>query len=264
MFRIPTCGVIAAAAALLFAGAAQAQTYRLNYEVEVLGVVVLGSASYEVTSTDSRYAVRANVRTSGLARLFDQTEINATTSGTMSGAGLTWGRYDLSHAYAGKFRRTRMERAGGAVTSEINPAYRDFGDPPANAAHQRASYDPLSALFALGRQVGAARNCRGSVLVFDGVQHYRLAVSGGAQTQFNGGGYRGPAITCQFRSEPIAGFDMTAEERARIPTGEATFAVPQDGGFAPMLRLSVPTPLGAAVVNIRDYQRVDQGARASS
>ncbi|HRO03013.1 MAG TPA: DUF3108 domain-containing protein, partial [Terricaulis sp.] len=178
-----------ACAGALFAGGASAETYRLNYEVAVLGVVELGSASYEVTTSGARYAVRANVRTSGLARMFDQTEINAATSGSVSPQGLAWTRYDISHAYAGKFRRTRMDRAAGAVTSEITPEYRDRGDPPATAAHQRDSYDPLSALFALGRQVGAARACRGAVLVYDGLQHYRLALSGGAEGNFNGGGY---------------------------------------------------------------------------
>jgi hypothetical protein len=242
-------------AQVMFATGARAETYRLNYEVAVLGVVVLGSANYEVTSTPTRYAVRANVRTSGLARLFDQTEINVSTIGAVSQAGLTWSRYDISHAYAGKFRRTRMTREAGVVSTEIAPTYRDWGSPPATAAHQRASDDPLSGLFALGRQVGAARNCRGSVLVFDGRQHYRLAVSGGAQAAFNGGGYRGASITCQFRYEPIAGFDMTADERARIPTGQATFALVEGSDFAPPLRLSVPTPLGAAVVDVRGFER---------
>ena len=244
-----------ACASALFITNANAETYRLNYNVAVLGVVELGTASYEVTDSATRYAVRANVRTSGLARLFDQTEINASTSGVVSAQGLAWTRYDISHAYAGKFRRTRLDRAAGIVSSEITPNYRDLGSPPATAANQTASYDPLSALFALGRQVGAARACRGAVLVLDGLQLYRLAVSGGAAGTYNGGGYNGPSVTCQFRYEPLAGFNMSAEERARIPAGEATFALDPQAVFAAPLRLSVPTPLGAAVVEIRSYQR---------
>ncbi len=243
-------------ACALFAASAQAETYRLNYNVAVLGVVELGVASFEVTDTPTRYAVRANVRTSGMARMFDQTEINAATSGSVSAQGLAWTRYDLSHAYAGKFRRTRLDRAAGVVSANIEPSYSNMGAPVANAEHQRASYDPLSALFALGRQVGQARACSGSVLVFDGRQHYRLAVSGGAEGQYNRGGYRGSALTCQFRYQPIAGFNMTEAERARIPTGEAVFAL-DEGSFSAPLRLSVPTPLGAAVVEIREYQRTN-------
>lgn len=237
-------------------GTVRAETYRLDYDVAVLNVVVLGTASYQVTASESRYAVRANVRTSGLARLFDQTEINAATSGSVSSAGLNWSRYDISHAYEGKFRRVQISRgAGGVLNAQITPNYREWGNPPASPTQQRTSYDPLSALFALGRQVNARQQCRGAVFVFDGLQHYRLSVSGGASRQYVGGGYRGPALVCQFRYEPIAGFDLTAAERARIPVGEAIFALPTGASFAAPLRLSVPTPLGSAVVEVRNYSR---------
>lgn len=242
-------------ACALLIGNASAETYRLQYNVAMLGGLELGTASFEVSDTPTRYNISASVRTIGVARLFDDTDIVATTSGVVSAQGLAWTRYEIAHAYAGKFRRTRLDRAVGVVTSEVTPAHSDLGDPSASAAHQRASYDPLSALFALGRQVGASRTCRGSVLVFDGRQHYRLAVSGiGVQAEFAAGNYQGPAVTCEFRYEPIAGFDLTEEERARIPVGEAVFALQPQAAFAAPLRLSVPTPIGAAVVEIRDYQ----------
>lgn len=249
--------LVATVAGAMLATSAAAETFRLNYDLAVLGAVELGVASYELTSTDTNYAVRANVRTSGLARLFDQTEINAATRGALSPQGLTWSRYDISHAYAGKFRRTRLERAAGVVAGEITPTYTDMGDPPASSEHQRSSYDPLSGLFALGRQVGRARGCTGAVLVFDGRQHYRLSVSGGAQGRYENGGYRGPAVTCQFRYQPIAGFNLSADERARLPTGEIVFGLPEGALFAPPVRLSVPTPLGSAVMTLRSYQRAD-------
>lgn len=248
---------LAAAIACAFTGAAQAETYRLNYEAAVLGVVVLGTVSYEVTANQNRYAVRANVRTSGLARLFDQTEINAATSGAVGANGLTWSRYDLSHAYAGKFRRTQLTRTGAGVEAQISPNYSNMGEPPASGAQRASSSDPLTAVFGLGRQIGAARACRAAVLVFDGRQHYRLAVSPIAQVEFSGGGYTGPALRCQLRYEPIAGFNMTAQERSRIPAGEAWFALPAQAEFAAPLRLTVPTPLGSAVLDLRGYERRD-------
>ena len=178
---------------------AQPQIYRLSYQAAVLNAVELGTASFEVAATPTRFSVRAGLRTSGMARLFDQTEITATSTGSIAGGALNWTRYDISHAYAGKFRRTRLTRAGGQVSGEIAPRYGDMGAPPASAAQQSASYDPLTALFALGRQVGQARACTGSVLVFDGRQHYRLALAPRAQANFNAGGYNGPALSCAFR-----------------------------------------------------------------
>lgn len=246
---------ILAFAAIFVAAPARAETYRLNYQAEVLGVVVLGTASYEITANATRYAVRANVQTSGLARLFDQTEISATSTGAISGGAISWTRYDISHAYSGKFRRIRMDRRGASVTAQIAPAYGDMGSPAATDAQQGGSYDPLTAVFALGRQIGIARACNGAVLVFDGRQHYRLSVSPRGQGSFNGGGYSGPALHCTFRYEPIAGFGDNVS-RSRIPTAEAWFALPSEPGFAAPLRLIVPTPLGQAQLDLRSYQQL--------
>ncbi len=242
-----------ALAAAFAAHPARAETYRLNYEAAVLGVVVLGTASYEVTANASRYGVRATLRTSGLARLFDQTEISATSAGTISNGAIGWNRYDLSHAYANKFRRVRLDRSSGAVTSDVSPVYGNMGSPAATPAQQRGSYDPLTAVFALGRQVGIARTCQGSVLVFDGRQHYRLAVSPRGQGNFSTGGYNGPALNCAFRYEPIAGFSDNFDA-SRVPAADAWFALPAQPGFAAPLRLTVPTPLGDAQLQLRSYQ----------
>lgn len=234
---------------------AQAETYRLRYEAAVLGVVVLGEARYEVTATPTRYAVRANLQTSGLARMFDQTEISASSTGAISGAAMAWTRYDLSHSYANKARRIQLSRAGTAITSRINPAFGNMGAPPATTAQQASSYDPLTGLFALGRQIGVARACTGAVLVFDGRGHYRISVSARGQGEFSGGGYTGPALQCTFRYEPLAGFGLSAAERARIPMAEAWFALPPQSEFAALLRLTAPTPVGPAQLDLRAYER---------
>lgn len=249
MLRVLFALAIAACGA---ATPAQAETYRLNYGAAVLGVVELGTASYEITASPTRYAARANIRTSGLARMFDQTEITATSTGLVNGGGLTWTRYDISHAYAGKFRRIQLNRAAGGVTAQIAPRYGNMGAPPATAAQQSGSYDPVSAVLALGRQIGIARACTGSVLVFDGRGHYRLSVAAHGQGAFNGGGYSGPALNCTFRYEPIAGF-TSSTDRARIPTADAWFALPAQPGFAAPLRLTVPTPVGQAQLELRSY-----------
>lgn len=249
--------LVSLVAAMFVACAApvHAETYRLSYQAEILGNVVLGTANYEVTANADRYATRANLRTSGLARLFDQTEINATSVGSVSGGALSWSRYDISHSYASKFRRIRMDRAANGVTAAVTPVYSNQGSPAASAQQQRGSYDPLSGVFALGRQIGVARACRGAVLVYDGRQHYRLSVSPRGQGNFDGGGYSGPALNCTFRYEPIAGFSA-GFDRSRVPAADAWFALPAQPGFAPPLRLTVPTPLGSAQLDLRSYQRV--------
>ncbi len=245
--------LLLAFAAFVMAAPARAETYRLNYEAAVLNVVVLGTANFEVTASPTRYAVRAGLRTSGMARLFDQTEITATSTGTISSAGIAWTRYDLSHAYVGKFRRIRMNRSPSGVEADIVPAYGDMGEPPASMVQRANSYDPLTGLLALGRQIGVARACRGAVLIYDGRQHYRLSVATRGQGAFNSGGYNGPALNCTFRYEPVAGFEADFN-RSAVPLADSWFALPAQPGFAAPLRLTVPTPLGAAQLDLRGYE----------
>jgi hypothetical protein len=233
---------------------ASAETYRLNYQAVVLGVVELGTAQYEVTNTASEYTARATLRTSGLARLFDQTDITATSRGAFAGQGISWARYSLNHTYGHKSRRISLERNDGVVSSQITPRYGNMGAPSATSAQSAGSYDPLSGVFALGRQVGAARTCRGAVLVFDGRQHYRLRVSPLARGRYNGGGYEGAAVQCRFAYEPISGFSANFD-RGNVPLAQAWFAMPDEPGFAAPLQISVPTPVGEAQLNLSGYQR---------
>lgn len=249
-------GSLAALAALIVfgAGQAQAETYQLEYDAAVLGVIVLGQVSYGLANDGAQYSARAGLQTTGLARLFDQTTITATAGGVLPAQGVAWQSYALDHAYANKSRRTQLTRQAGQVSATITPRYSHMGHPPATPAQQTASFDPLSAVFVLGRQVAAQRACAGNVLVFDGRQHYRLTVSRGEAVDFNGGGYSGPAARCEFRYTPIAGFNADMDANA-IPVATAWFGLPNNTAFAPVLRLEVPTPLGTASLNLRTFQR---------
>ncbi len=240
--------------ALFFGATANAETCRMSYQAVVLGVVERGTAEYEVTDTPTSYNVRSTLRTSGLARLFDQTDITANSSGTHVGDALSWSRYNLNHSYGQKRRQTALQRNARGVTSTITPRYSDLGVPPATPAQQSDSFDPLSAVFVLGRRVGLARACEGTVLVFDGRQHYRLSVAPRANGTYNGGGYEGPAISCHFRYTPISGFSRNFD-RDGVPVGQIWFAMPAQPGFAAPLQLIVPTPLGEGQLNLASYQR---------
>ncbi|MET0181478.1 MAG: DUF3108 domain-containing protein [Caulobacterales bacterium] len=247
--------VLAVAVLLIFAQRAEAQSYRLQYEAQVLGVVPIGRASYEVSTSGGRYLARATVRTTGVAQLFDQTQISAAAAGALRAAGPAWSTYNLSHGYARKFRRIDMQRTREGVSAVVAPRFGDMGSPPATPAQQNASHDPLTAIFALGRQIGAAGACNGRVNVFDGRAHYRLSASGGTRGAFHGGGYNGPAIRCSLNYSPIAGYTNGEERRAAPPRADAWFALPADRGFGALLQLNVSTPVGPARLDLRGYEK---------
>jgi hypothetical protein len=233
---------------------ASAQGFRAEYEAAVLGQVPVGRVSIQTDAANGRYSTSAALRTSGVAALFDQTNITARASGMYGPRGVAWTAYDLSHAYARKFRRTTMRRTGGAVHAVVSPRYGDMGRPPATPREQARAFDPLSGLFVLGRLVGQSRACTGVVRIFDGRRHYRIALSPRTTGAFRGGGYDGPAVLCNLRYTPISGYDMAKERRSPIPTVQIWYTRPPTPGIAVPLRLTAPTPIGDAQLDIRSYR----------
>jgi hypothetical protein len=238
--------------AALLPGAAQAAPqFALEYDASILNVVTLGKVTLKGAIGAGGYTGAATVQTAGFAQLFDDTRVSASAAGAVTAAGLSWSNYELSHAYARKFRHVSMKRGGGAsVTATIAPAYRDMGVPPATDAQKAGARDPVTTFLAMGRTMAATGTCGGTYPVFDGKEYYTLTLSTKANGTYQGGGYNGKAIVCWLRYQPIAGFKpMSAAERARIPLAEIWFATPASG-FAMPLRVEVPTPFGAARLDL--------------
>ncbi|MBT9445600.1 MAG: DUF3108 domain-containing protein [Hyphomonadaceae bacterium] len=246
-------GAVAVAASLLAPAtdSAHAQTVKIAYTASILNIVALGDAHVEATLTPRAYAARTGLRTGGLARLFDDTVISATSSGNVSGAALGWTNYALEHSFARKFRHIAMTRSASAVSASIAPRFSDMGVPPASAAEQLASHDPLTAFVAMARAVGGQGACAGTFRVFDGRQHYRLALTPKARGRYVGGGYDGDALICRLNYVPVSGFGRrTPQDNARIPEGEIWFAAPATAGFAAPLRIAAPTPAGELRIDV--------------
>lgn len=251
-FRCGGSALLLVAGIFVFAtGGAQAQTVKIAYTASILNIVALGDAHVEATLTPRAYAARTGLRTGGLARLFDDTVISATSSGNVSGAALGWTTYGLEHRFARKFRRIAMTRSASAVSASITPRFSDMGVPPASAAEQLASHDPLTAFVALARAVGGQGACAGAFRVFDGRQHYRLVLAPKARGRYVGGGYDGDALICRLNYVPVSGFGRrTPEDNARIPEVEIWFASPATAGFAAPLRIAAPTPAGELRIDV--------------
>lgn len=234
---------------------AAAETVKLEYEASILNLVTLGRASLSARIGAVDYSADGSVSTSGLAALFDDTRITARAGGRVVGPALGWSRYDLQHAYARKSRAIAMRRSGDVVTATVTPRFGDMGSPPASAAQQAASHDPLTALLAMSRAVGRGRVCAGAFPVFDGRQHYQLVLTPAARGRYRGGGYEGDAIVCAMRYRPVSGFKaMSADERAAMPEARIWFADPGVAGFAAPLRITVPTPLGEGRIDVKRFE----------
>ncbi|MFZ4604248.1 MAG: DUF3108 domain-containing protein [Caulobacterales bacterium] len=250
--RIKSLIIAAMTTAAAPAGAA---TFDATYDASILNVVTLGKLVLKGQTGASAYSAAATVQTSGVAALFDETKISAQSNGAIAGTAAQFSSYALTHQYAKpggkqKSRTVQMQRAGAGVTVTAKPNWSFLGAPPTNAAQKAASNDPLTALIAMSASVGATKTCQARLLAFDGRDHYALTLTPGGAGTYKGGGYDGKALICKLKYEPIAGGKpLSAADRAKIPVVEAWFGEPISG-FAPLLRLEAPTPVGAARLDV--------------
>ena len=243
-------------AALLCATPARADRFALDYEGTWLAVASLGAARLDIAVGDDGYDATASIHSGGLLRIFESTDLVAASTGAVTPAGVRWRRYDLDHSYSSKRRVTSMRLSDDNVfRALITPNYRVWGTPPASDADKRASRDPLSTLVAMSTTIARDPRCEGTYPTFDGRFRYDLVLSGGSRGHYNGGGYDGPILKCRLRYAPVAGYDTRNEnERRRLPEGDIWFALVPDADIAPPVRVSMPAPVGHAVISLKKWR----------
>ncbi|MEZ5995753.1 MAG: DUF3108 domain-containing protein [Hyphomonadaceae bacterium] len=257
--------LFAIAATLLFASPAAADRFALTYDGYGLGFIPVGGATVDADVADDSYEVTASLESRGILNLFERTQIEASASGSIDESGVRWRRYDLDHHYSRK-HRTIIMQAGedGAITSEIDPIYRTWGEPPATEEQRRSSRDPLSNLIAMAIDVGRSRSCEGAYPTFDGRFHYVLELGGGDVDHFAGGGYEGEVLKCTLSYIAVSGYEAQDSGRRRIPRGQVWFALAPGATFAPPVRVSTPLSAGGATIRLASFRRAQVDVQYTS
>lgn len=184
-----------------------------QFDIELKGYVLglrMIKADYEGYVGPDGYAVRSQLRTSGLAALLKKLKIWAVTTGQQHASGL----YPTRHVQQNldkKNRRVEMDydSATQTVSVDINPPLGSQGVPPASMAERYAADDTLSAVLHLmlrGQAVNAPL-CAGGVRVFDSKQHYNLRMQRAGEKTIKFDGEKHDTILCHVYYEPISGFD---------------------------------------------------------
>jgi hypothetical protein len=251
--------LILALAFCALAAPAHADRFALEYDGLALGLVPLGEIAVDAHVGEETYRVTARIRSNGLMNLFERTDLNALATGQIGpGGSVHWRRYELDHHYSRKHRSINMRLSNdGAVSTEIVPNYRLWGDPPTSEEQRRASRDPLSTMVAMAVDVGQTRRCAGYYPAFDGRFHYVMELSGGETDGYRGGGYEGPVLKCRLAYIAVAGFEQSDRGRRRVPQGSVWFALAEDSAFAPPVRISTPLSAGGAVIRLTSWRRAE-------
>ncbi|HEY2883642.1 MAG TPA: DUF3108 domain-containing protein [Rhizomicrobium sp.] len=187
------------------------------------GGVTLGKVDLNATIRGHQYHAVSNLQTGGVVNAFWQSQIQATSTGTVAAKAFRPSLYDSF--YTGRSDKKQEV----SLTYDDNGPVRLYADPPysttgyeVTADQQKATFDPLSAITYLVSGVGAADNpCSVVIPVFDGRRRYNIEISKIKDTNvsMDNGLYKGHALLCQIKYRQLAGFKpKVIKEGASFPT----------------------------------------------
>ncbi len=232
----------------MLCAAAEAEPIRAVYSVRGGGLQVMQVEAVFDLDTPGRYAIRAQWRTTGLARLFGGAEFAGGVEGRWAGDEAKPSRYSVDGRWRGDARRTVLEYPAGQPVLRARLPLQDPEREPVPEVMTRGTVDQFSAVAQLTRLVAETGRCDGRASVFDGVRRVDMqARTAGRDRIFPWGtAWHGEALRCAFVGRQTAGFklDEGDAEREREPKeGIAWMAPPRPGDMPIPVRLEVPSRL---------------------
>jgi Protein of unknown function (DUF3108) len=190
------------------------------------GGVTLGKVDLNTTIRGAQYHSVSNLQTSGIVNAFWQSEIQATSTGTLAAKTVEPGLYDSYYTgRADKKQEVSLTYENGAIRLYADPAYplTGYEVPP---AQQKGTFDPLSAItfFVSGVGSSADNPCGVLLPVFDGRRRYDVAFTKVKDTtvSLDNGLYKGPAVLCEMKYKQISGYKpRVLKDAAKFPLIQA-------------------------------------------
>lgn len=232
-FRTPA---LALALSLAAAPLAQAdQTDRIVFDVVLRGIPA-GRLTINGKITGATYGANGVMETTGLAGAIKKIRYDATVSGGFAAGNFTPTRFEqIAERGDDSSKQTIVYKSGTPVSVSREPA-RAPRPTDVDPAKQAGTIDPLTALYAVLRDVDRDEACKLSVTMFDGTKRSQVALSA---PQASGDG-----VTCAGEYRRLAGFsEKEMAEKSRFPF-TLTYAPTPDGQRLQVVEISTDTILG--------------------
>ncbi|MBC2883904.1 DUF3108 domain-containing protein [Ochrobactrum sp. CM-21-5] len=199
-------GMLMLAGLVIASGAARAEdVYRTEYDISIFGLSIARSA-IETTVRGAKYDLNGRFRTSGLARVFDDTDGTVHASGSSVKGKVVPAVFDLAYKHGRKNKSTNIRFANGNVVSAENMPPVKKRDPWVETAPQDLLnvWDPLSALMIPARDPRSV--CNRSLSVFDGQTRAEIKLAFNGTESFTTEGFTGESVICSARFIPVSGY----------------------------------------------------------
>ncbi len=190
------------------AGEPMRMIYELDARAMILIIPATGRASFDVEMKPSTYTIKSKVRTTGLADIFVNYDMELAASGHVRPDELKTAGYVSQNRDGKKNRRVELTMKKDGFTMTANPRFGDLGDPAATQEQAILANDPLTALitFALEPRAKGADPCGGPIRVFDGKQLTYLHLKNAGKANVKSPAWSGQAIECHVTMDKIAGY----------------------------------------------------------
>lgn len=188
------------------------QPMRLTYELKASAWVfilpITGKARFTADIHDDTYRIKSKVKTTGLADILVDYDLELSATGYTAADRLTSYAYVSQNTDGKKNRRVEMVWGADDVAMEARPAFGNLGDPPARPDQKIDANDPITALITFGLEPRdlEASPCGGPLKIFDGRQLSHLHLTYAGRKRVRSDAWKGEAIECHVSLDKVAGF----------------------------------------------------------
>jgi len=234
--------------------------YRTEYDISMFALSIARSA-IETVVKGANYGVNGRFKTSGIARIFDDTDGTVYVGGSSTQSKVTPSAFDLAYKHGRKNKSTTIRFSGGNVTSSENVPPVKKRDPWVEITPQDLVNvsDPLSALMIPTKDPKAV--CNRTLRVFDGQTRADIILSFNGTESFTTKGFTGESVICSAKFVPLAGYQKGKKaidylaNRSKITISFASLG--NSGIYAPVVA-RIGTQLGTLKIEATRFEKIQQ------
>lgn len=232
--------------------------YRTEYEISIFGLS-LARAAIETTVKGRNYSVNGRFMTSGLARIFDDTDGTVYVNGRSVMGRAVPSSFDLVYKHGRKNKSTKIRFAGGNVIDAKNvpPVKKRAPWVSVTPSELLNVSDPITALMISANAIGSV--CNRTLNVFDGQTRADIKLTFSGTRSFTTRGFTGESVICSAGFVPLAGYQKGKKainylrDKSRI---SISFASMGDSGiYAPVLA-TIGTQLGTLKIQATRFEQI--------
>ncbi len=220
------------------AGQPMEMEYNIKASAWVLILPITGKANFRVTMNKDTYAIKSKVKTTGLADILVNYDLEIAASGYTTTEGLDTYAFVSQNKDGKKNRRVKMKYLKDDFEMTANPKFGNLGDPAATVEQALDAKDPVTALisFALEPRAEGEDPCGGPLKIFDGRQLTHLHLTNHGMKQVKSEAWSGRAFECHIRMDKVAGYKAGESDKDNL-----------SGIDGPLRMWLAPLPNGAHV-----------------